>query len=81
MAGILKALGVDSSALIVTSGAEENITKSASNLPVVKTMPADLLNVVDLLSKKKLLMTVPAVRKAEAIWGEKASRGGSNASV
>lgn len=81
MAGILKALGVDSSALIVTSESEENITKSARNLPVVKTMPADLLNVVDLLSKKKLLMTVPAVRKAEAIWGEKASEGGSSASV
>ena len=81
MAGILKALGVDSSALIVTSESEENITKSARNLPVVKTMPADLLNVVDLLSKRKLLMTVPAVRKAEAIWGEKASEGGSSASV
>ena len=81
MAGILKALGVDSSALIVTSGSEENLTRSARNLPVVKTMPADLLNVVDLLSKKKLLMTVPAVRKAEEIWGEKASEGGGNASV
>ncbi len=81
MGDILKALGVDSSTLIVTSESEENITKSARNLPVVKTMPADLLNVVDLLSKKKLLMTVPAVRKAEAIWGEKAPGGGSSASV
>jgi len=81
MAGILKALGVDSSALIVTSESEENITKSARNLNVVKTIPADLLNVVDLLSKKKLLMTVPAVRKAEAIWGKKASEGESGASV
>jgi ribosomal protein L4 len=48
---------------------------------VVKTIPADLLNVVDILSRKKLLMTVPAVRKAEELWGEKVSEGGSGASV
>jgi large subunit ribosomal protein L4 len=81
MAGVLAALGVESSALIVTSGPEEAVKKSSRNLPVVKTIPADLLNVVDILSRKKLLMTVPAVRKAEELWGEKVSEGGSGASV
>jgi large subunit ribosomal protein L4 len=81
ISGMLTALGVNTSALIVTSESEENVTKSARNLPVVKTMPADLLNVVDLLSKRKLLMTVPAVRRAEELWGEKVSEGGSGASV
>ena len=81
MVKVLAALGVDTSALIVTSEPEENITKSARNLPVVKTMPASLLNVVDVLSRKKLLMTVPAVRKAEEIWGGKVSEGGSGAPV
>jgi len=81
MAQILTALGVDSSALIVTKEAEDNVVKSARNLPEIKTIPAGLLNVVDLLSYKMILMTEAAVRKAEEIWGEKLSRGESHASV
>jgi len=81
MAQILGALGVDSSALIVTREAEDNVVKSARNLPKIKTSPANLLNVVDLLSCKKLLMTESAVRKAEEIWGEKSSEGESHASL
>ncbi len=79
MVRILAALGVDSSALIVTSEAEDNVVKSARKLPGIKTMPADLLNVVDILSYKRLLMTVAAVRKAEQLWGKRSFRGKSNA--
>jgi large subunit ribosomal protein L4 len=75
MAGILAVLGVDSSALIVTSEPEENVIKSARNLAGIKTMPVNILNVVDILSYKMLLMTEAAVRKAEQLWG------GSDASV
>jgi large subunit ribosomal protein L4 len=75
MEGILAALGVDSSALIVTGKPEENVVKSARNLAGVKTLPANILNVVDILSYKRLLITEVAVRKAEELWG------GSNASV
>ena len=75
MAGILAALGVDSSALIVTDEPEEKVVKSSRNLAGVKTMPANILNVVDILSYKMLLMTEAAVRKAEKIWG------GGNASI
>jgi large subunit ribosomal protein L4 len=73
MAGVLAALGVDSSALIVTGEPEENVVKSARNLAEVKTLPANILNVVDILSCKKLLMTEAAVRKAEDIWGSQKS--------
>ncbi len=69
MVRILAALGVDSSALIVTSEPEENVVRSARNLPGIKTMPASLLNVVDILSRKMLLVTVAAVRRAEELWG------------
>jgi large subunit ribosomal protein L4 len=75
MAGVLAALGVDSSALIVTGEPKENIAKSARNLEGIKAMPANILNVVDMLSYKMLLMTEPAVRQAEKLWG------GGNASV
>jgi large subunit ribosomal protein L4 len=69
MAGILAALGIDSTALIVTGAPEENIIKSARNLAGTKTLPANILNVVDILSYKMLLMTESAVRKAEKLWG------------
>jgi large subunit ribosomal protein L4 len=69
MARILKALGADSSALIVTHEPETNVVRSAHNLEGVKTLPAALLNVGDLLSHRELIMTVPAVRRAEQLWG------------
>jgi large subunit ribosomal protein L4 len=76
MARILEALKIDSTALVVTSEARENVVKSARNLPGIETRPADLLNVVDVLSKKALLMEVAAVRRAEQLWGEKSSEEG-----
>jgi len=81
MARILELLNIDSTALVVTSEAKENVVKSARNLPGIETRPADLLNVVDILSKKALLMEVAAVRRAEQLWGEKASEEVDNASV
>jgi len=81
MVRILEALGVDSSALIATSEPEENVVKSARNLVEIKTVPASLINVVDILSYKVLLMTVAAVRKVEQLWGKKLSQGESNASL
>ena len=81
MVRILAALGVDSSALIATSEPEENVVKSARNLPGAKTIPASLLNVIDILSYKMLLMTEAAVRKVEQLWGKGLSEGGSSASL
>jgi len=81
MVRVLTALGVDASTLIATSEPEENVIKSARNLAGVKTTPASLLNVVDILSYKILLMTEAAVRKAEELWGESLPQGGKNAPV
>lgn len=81
MSRILGALGVDFSALIVTGEAEKTVVKSARNLAGTKTLPASLLNVVDLLSYRILLMTEAAVRKAEQLWGEKPPQEVEHASV
>jgi large subunit ribosomal protein L4 len=75
MAEALAALGVNFSALLVTDMPEENFIKSARNLAGVKTLPAHILNVADVLSYKMLVMTESAVRRAERLWG------GSHASV
>lgn len=69
MARILKTLGVNSSALIVTAKPDVNVIRSARNLPKVKTMPAALLNVLDLLSYRFLVITQDGVREVEQIWG------------
>lgn len=71
MMHVLEALGINSSVLVVTGEPDMNVIKSARNLPKVKTLPAAMLNVVDLLSHRKLLMSVEAVRRAEATWGKK----------
>lgn len=71
IAQILKTLGIESSALLVTSDPDINVVKSARNIEKVKIRPAYMLNVVDLLTHKVLLMTVDAVHKVETIWGMK----------
>lgn len=81
MVKILTALGVDSSALVAMAEPEENVVKSARNLPGIKTIPASLLNVVDLLSYKLLIMTEAAVCKVEQLWGSSALKEESSASV
>lgn len=81
MVKILSALEVDSSSLIVTDEPKENVIKSARNLTRIKTMPANLINVIDILSHKMLLMTEAAVRKTEQLWGERLLQGGKRASV
>ena len=68
MARILAALGVSSSALIVTAEPDPNVYKSARNLERTKTLPANLLNVADLLSHRILMLTVAAVRRVEEVW-------------
>ncbi len=81
MAQALTALGVNSSALIVTPVPEANVIKSARNLPGIKTMPANILSALDILSYKMLLMTEAAVRKVEELWGESLTEGGNDASL
>ncbi len=83
MVKILAALGMSSSsALITTSQSEEKVVKSARNLVGVKTIPAKLLNVVDLLSHKMLLMSEAAVRQVEQMWDRRlVNKGESSASL
>jgi len=70
MVKVLDSLKLESSALIVTSVPEQNVIKSARNIPGLKTLPASTLNVLDLLSYRALVMTEDAVRKVEQLWGE-----------
>jgi len=70
MINVLSSLGIDSSTLILTAQSTPNVVKSAANLPEVKVLPSALINVLDLLSYEMLVVTVPAIRNIEQIWGE-----------
>lgn len=67
MVDILKAFEVDASVLIVTEGPEPNVIRSARNIPGAKILPAALVNVGDLFTRRRVLMTLASVRKVEAI--------------
>ncbi len=69
MAALLDALAVDSSALILLPERNENVEKSARNLPGVKTLRAQYLNVRDLLGYDYLVMPLGALEVIESILG------------
>ena len=69
MLGILGALGVTSTAVVVTERSYQNIIMSARNIPGIRTLPAPVINVVEILTPKKLVMTLGALRAVENIWG------------
>lgn len=62
--GVLDTFSVRS-ALIVLPGVKENVVKSARNIPNVKTLPAQNLNVLDVLRHQHLIMPVEAARQVE----------------
>lgn len=69
MIDILSALDINSTALIVTERSNPNLVKSARNLTDTKVLPSDLINVLDLLSYKALIITISALHNMEKIWG------------
>jgi len=65
----LNNLNVDSSAVILLPGRNDNVELSASNLPDVKTLHAHYLNVRDLLKYDYVIMPTGALAVVEEILG------------
>ena len=78
---LLEATGAGSSALIVTGLPDRVAVKSAANVDGVSAMPADTLNVADMLAHKTIILTVDAVRRIEALWGGERAGGRSRGAV
>ena len=68
---MLVALGIADSALIATDDNREMLVKSARNLAGVKTVPAHMLSVTDLLSYRTIILSTDGVKKIEELWGQK----------
>ena len=64
----LKNVGAYRSTLVVIGEPTPSLALSARNLPRVRVLPADRLNVEDVLRYHRVVMTVDAVRKAEELW-------------
>ncbi|MBT2758942.1 50S ribosomal protein L4 [Mesobacillus foraminis] len=64
---VLKGLSIDTKALFVTAGVEENVALSARNIPGITVVSAEGINVLDVLNHDKLIMTKAAVEKVEEV--------------
>jgi ribosomal protein L4 len=58
---------------VVTEKPEANIVRSAQNLQGIRTLPADLLNVKDLLTYNYMVIGVDSLRMVESGLALKAS--------
>ena len=67
---MLKALGADKKALIVTNEADELMVRASSNIQGVKTTFVGSLNVVDILNCDKVIIAKDAVQTVEEVYAE-----------
>ena len=69
MVGVLNNLNVyENSVLVVLNGKNENVEKSARNIPGVKTAFVNTLNVFDILKHDKFIVTKEAVNSIEEVY-------------
>jgi large subunit ribosomal protein L4 len=68
MVAFLSGVNAEKKALIVTAGKDENVVRSASNIPGVETSHTGSLNVYDILNHISFIVTKDAVKKIEEVY-------------
>jgi len=68
MVNILHNLKANTKSLIVLAGKDEAVEKSARNLPGVKAVNVNVLNVYDILNHDNLIMTKAAAQRVEEVY-------------
>lgn len=68
MVKVLDALKIDNKALVVLDGPNKNVVQSAKNIPDVKTLYVNTLNVYDIIKYDKFVVTKSAVEKMEEVY-------------
>jgi large subunit ribosomal protein L4 len=56
--------------LLITAEKQENVYLSARNIAKVKLIPADHLNMFDLLNADQIVATAGAISKIQEVYGE-----------
>jgi large subunit ribosomal protein L4 len=75
MVAMLAAVGGTRAPLIVTGTPNRTVFMAARNIEGAKVVPASHINTEDIIKHHRIVMTVAAVRQAEALWGgERVSR-------
>lgn len=69
MVDMLKAVGAAKKTLVVLDEANDTVIKSFANIPGVKTVRANMINVYDILNCDTFLMTSGAAGKIEEVYG------------
>lgn len=69
MVKVLENLKIETKAAVVTADKADNVKESARNIPGIKPLIADGINVYDLLNHNKLILTKDAVARIEEVWG------------
>ena len=68
MVKFLSAVGAEKKALIVTADKDENIVKSAANIPSVETTYVGRMNVYEILNHTTFIVTKGAAEKIEEVY-------------
>ena len=68
MVEVLKNLKVEGTAVVLIADKDEKVEKSVRNIPGVKTLLTNTINVYDLLKYNKLIITKDAVSKVEEVY-------------
>ncbi len=68
MIKILKNINAADKALIVMADKDENVVRSASNIPKVKTALVTTLNTYDIINATSFIVTADAVKKIEEVY-------------
>ena len=66
---IVKALDLKGRTLIVTGSTDQNIVKSAGNLPGIEVQAAALMNSLEAASFTNLVLTQDALEAIDRLWG------------
>jgi large subunit ribosomal protein L4 len=70
MADMLQALGVAESALVLLAAENKNVALAARNIPAVKILRMENINVYDLLKYRYLITTQDAVNAMQEVYGK-----------
>ena len=68
MVEVLKNIGVDKTAVVVTKDINENVLRASGNLQAVDVTTSDLLNVYDIIKCDKLVVTADAIKSIEEAY-------------
>ena len=68
MVSFLAAVGAEKKALIVTATKDDNVVKSAANIPGIETTYVGRMNVYEVINHTSFILTQEAARKIEEVY-------------